>query len=270
MIVRKKKAAASLGSAITSLGSSSIYMLLDITNLSDQAIAAIKGTYEAFAGMPQPSDASQSNRKSVQVLRLRPDLESEDEELEDDDLEDEEGEDEEEGQEDEEQEEGEENWEEEEAVDKSQTDDYLVKKLEVDHKEMLAKGSFQKTGWNEVALKAALKALSKKHLAQKKKIFLKAVENGGQIGRAEVYAVANYKPTRSLKGFSRPVRSIMESLEEQGILPEGAEPLMSNIYDKSIRTFKPVQGFKVPLEVVSLMRKMGMVSTNASNAEADH
>lgn len=191
-------------------------LVLDVTNLSDKAISAIANVYEAWAGVPMST-------ASVEVASVQPaaaEMDDEDDE----------------------------------AVpgpDKSRAATNVYEKLRADNERILAEGGqIADTGWTKESLRLALDQLP----AVQKRVVMKAVENGGQISRAETYQVAQFPPNRSLKGFTRPVAGVMSQLREKGDLPESADALLSTIYDASIKTYQPVQGFKVPLEVVRILR----------------
>lgn len=138
----------------------------------------------------------------------------------------------------------------------------ILDKVEAQNKDALAKSQIPPAGWNEDATRKSLEMLPK----AQKNVLLQAVANGGQVSRAQTYIAAGFEPTRSLKGFTRPVRGVMAHLKKEGLLPDDAKPLLDTIYDPEITTYKPVQGFVVPLEVVVCMRNMGLGLDPSANA----
>ena len=80
----------------------------------------------------------------------------------------------------------------------------------------------------------------------------RAIENGGSVTREETYELGGYEPTRSLKGFTRPVNRATLALRDSGDLPEDAEELLGPIYDMSVKSYQRAKGFRIPLEIVKL------------------
>lgn len=136
--------------------------------------------------------------------------------------------------------------------DQSKAPTNILDDLRAKNKAILAgSNKIPPSGWNMKAISEALKMLPK----EQRNVLLRAASNGGQVSREEVYDVAKFLSTRSLKGFTRPTRRVTGDLQEKNVLPKNAESLLSIIYDSSIKTFKPVQGFSIPLDVIELIKK---------------
>ncbi|WP_239395149.1 PIN-like domain-containing protein [Frankia sp. CiP3] len=79
-------------------------------------------------------------------------------------------------------------------------------------------------------------------------VLRRAAEPDGFISRADVYRIAEYDADRSLRGFTRPVRRIIQDFQDKGLVPGGVEGLLSTSYDDE--TAGLAAGFTVPDSVV--------------------
>jgi hypothetical protein len=117
---------------------------------------------------------------------------------------------------------------------------------------ILQSGSVPDQGWGSVKdLRASINSLPN----DTRRVVLKAIENGGYVTRAEVYEVIGRSTDQSLKGFTKPVNRLMETLKDRSELDADAEPLLMPVYDTTIKTYQQAQGFMVPVQVVSLTRQ---------------
>lgn len=108
------------------------------------------------------------------------------------------------------------------------------------------------TGWTREALDLLLRRLAVQAPVQEATIRF-AAEQGGFIGRDDVYRLGEYEPTRQLKGFTRPVNRIVQELRDSGDIPEGAADVMAPVYDQGTHGFGWADGFRVLNEVVALL-----------------
>ncbi|HEY8360898.1 MAG TPA: DUF262 domain-containing protein [Ramlibacter sp.] len=115
-----------------------------------------------------------------------------------------------------------------------------------EYERLLASGPAPDDGWQDVAVKTVLALLPEAH----RKVIERAIHNGGWVTRSEVYGLIGRSLDKSLKGFTRPTRSVTETLQRGGWLRDGAEPLLSPIYDESSQTYQQTQGFCVPVSIV--------------------
>jgi hypothetical protein len=70
--------------------------------------------------------------------------------------------------------------------------------------------------------------------------------DGGFIARGRVYELAGYPDDRSLRGFTKPLRRVIEKLVENGQLPSEAAIPLEPIYDRNSEAAHQAQGFKMP------------------------
>ncbi|MEJ8837600.1 hypothetical protein [Ramlibacter sp. AN1133] len=127
----------------------------------------------------------------------------------------------------------------------------VLKSIAEANGKLMREGTVPDRGWGGVKdIHGAINKLP----GETRRVVLKAIENGGQISRAEVYEVLGRPADQSLKGFTKPVNRLMEQLQEQQELEEDAEALLTPVYDSTSRTYQKAQGFTVPLQVVKMLR----------------
>lgn len=110
-------------------------------------------------------------------------------------------------------------------------------------------------GWTADALKFALTRMETGSGKVQARAIRTAAENDGFVTRDQVYELADYPTSRSLRGFTRPVNRITLDLQDTGLLSADAPKLLVPVYDVTSGSFQSVQGFRVPLEVVGLLRR---------------
>ena len=79
------------------------------------------------------------------------------------------------------------------------------------------------SGWDTDSISTMLNRLTVSNGPIQAKAIQKAIENGGELSRAEVYRLGGYEADRSLRGFTRPVNRVLREMEEASDLPEDAE-----------------------------------------------
>lgn len=109
------------------------------------------------------------------------------------------------------------------------------------------------TGWTTETLEVLLRRLNYDAPVQEATIRF-ASQNGGFVGRDDVYRIGEYDPARQLKGFTRPVNRLAQELRDSGAVPEEAADVLVPVYDKGTHGFGWVDGFRVPVEIVQLLR----------------
>lgn len=110
-----------------------------------------------------------------------------------------------------------------------------------------------RTGWTIEALETLLRRLSYEAPVQEATIRF-AAQNGGFVSRDDVYRIGEYDASRQLKGFTRPVNRLAQDLKESGAVPDGAADVLVPVYDEGTYGFGWVDGYRVPTEVVQLLR----------------
>lgn len=109
------------------------------------------------------------------------------------------------------------------------------------------------TGWTLEIYTDVVKKLARTHGVQASAI-MTAADGGGLVTREKVYELGSYPPSRSLKGFTRPVNRIMQKLIEDGTLPDDVDDLFEPVYDPEVTGFQRVKGFRVPQEIVKIVQ----------------
>lgn len=109
------------------------------------------------------------------------------------------------------------------------------------------------TGWTPEAVETLLRKLKIEAPVQEATIRY-AAQNGGFVGRDEVYSIGEYEPSRQLKGFTRPVNRHVQALRDIGTIPEDAVDVLVPVYDEGKHGFGWVDGFRIPAEIIQLVR----------------
>ncbi|CUU58251.1 hypothetical protein Ga0074812_11823 [Parafrankia irregularis] len=104
--------------------------------------------------------------------------------------------------------------------------------------------------WAAEAVAAVLDRLSEEAPVQAQ-VLRRAAELGGFINRDDVYRIGNYDSTRSLRGFTRPVRRIVQAFQDRGLIPGGVDDLLQAVYDDE--TVGLATGFSVPRSALPLV-----------------
>ncbi|MDP9203295.1 MAG: PIN-like domain-containing protein [Gemmatimonadota bacterium] len=113
-------------------------------------------------------------------------------------------------------------------------------------------------GWTTASLDALLQRLAVEAPVQESAIEL-AAQQDGFVSREEVYQLGGYDETRTLRGFTRPVRRIAQTFRDQGIIPPGAIELLEAEYDAQV-SYVQAAGFRVPIELVPLLSEIAQGS----------
>lgn len=109
-------------------------------------------------------------------------------------------------------------------------------------------------GWTIEALEVLLRRLNYEAPVQEATIRF-ACQNDGYVSRDDVYRLGEYDPLRQLKGFTRPVNRIVQQLRDTRTVPEDAADVLVPVYEEGKHGFGWVDGFRVPAEVVQLLRE---------------
>jgi predicted nucleic acid-binding protein len=105
-------------------------------------------------------------------------------------------------------------------------------------------------GWTAETIQQLLRHLDVESPVRAKAIRVAAAK-GGYISRDEIYDLAGYDKTRQLKGFTRPVKRIVQNFRDSGIIPEEAVDVLATEYDHT--NFGWASGFTVPEQLIPLL-----------------
>jgi hypothetical protein len=105
-------------------------------------------------------------------------------------------------------------------------------------------------GWSAEALTELLDRLDTESPVRAMAI-RQAAKQGGRISRESVYELGGYEPERQLKGFTRPIRRIVEEFRDRGIIPEEAVGVLETEYDHE--NFGWASGFVLSDELIPLL-----------------
>ncbi|MDN5759783.1 MAG: PIN-like domain-containing protein [Tomitella sp.] len=105
-----------------------------------------------------------------------------------------------------------------------------------------------RAGWSALLVDRLLEVLDIEAPVQAA-VIRAAAENGGSVGRDEVYRIGNYGAKRMLRGFTRPVRRVSRMLQEAGELDLTAPDMLQPRYDFGVQA----NAFEIPPEVVDIL-----------------
>ncbi|MGY3205326.1 PIN-like domain-containing protein [Streptomyces sp. TE5632] len=86
-------------------------------------------------------------------------------------------------------------------------------------------------GWTAAAIEALFNGLSYEGYGNRVDVIRQAAERNGRVEAATVYEICDYDADRSLKGFTKPINRISGKLQEQGLVPDSAVPVLTAEYD---------------------------------------
>lgn len=98
-------------------------------------------------------------------------------------------------------------------------------------------------GWTAPAVRRLIGLLTSEGWPHAE-IIVEAARLGGSIDRETVYTMAKYPPSRTLRGFTRPVKRIQRRLVNEGLIPADAPDALITIYDHGVLAKR----FQVPDE----------------------
>jgi len=81
-----------------------------------------------------------------------------------------------------------------------------------------------------------------------------AAQTQGFVDRDKVYALGEYEESRTLRGFTRPVKRITQQMRDSGEVPLHAIEVLAPVYDPTILSFNQAAGFSVSEELIPLLR----------------
>jgi hypothetical protein len=132
-----------------------------------------------------------------------------------------------------------------------------VRQESVDDVERVSRES-QRSLWSATGIAALLDRLETEGREQAEVIRVAALR-GGTINREDVYAICGYKDDRMLRGFTLPTVRITRDLQQDGIVAEGVEPVLTTIYRGGVKA----AAFRIPVEMTAIL----VEDQEAENAE---
>ena len=128
--------------------------------------------------------------------------------------------------------------------------DVMVSKESVDDVERVSRESQRLSQWPEAGVAALLERLQTEGRDQAEVIRVAAL-HGGTIDREEVYEICGYEDDRMLRGFTLPTSRITRDLQQEGIVAEGVEPVLTTIYRGGVKA----AAFRIPAEMAAILTK---------------
>ncbi|MBX7269973.1 restriction endonuclease [Micromonospora sp. Llam7] len=107
-------------------------------------------------------------------------------------------------------------------------------------------------GWSVQAAETLMTVLDNSY-PTRAALIRTAAHQYGRLERAQVYAIAEFPPDRTLRGLTRPTNRIAASLIDQGSLPEEVEYPFQTGYDHGVQATH----FTVPPDLVAALRALG-------------
>ena len=106
--------------------------------------------------------------------------------------------------------------------------------------------SADRPGWTKTTVDSLLSRLKVEAPVQYDAI-VAAIESGGFVTRERVYELGGYDPDRTLRGFTRPARRIMQDLQDNALLSSDVQEPLQTVYDPEY-SYVIASGFRVPDE----------------------
>jgi hypothetical protein len=143
-------------------------------------------------------------------------------------------------------------------IDTEDLDEEVIQKLRAAVDSVLAEASHftpdptAVQGWTPAAAAELARRLRVENRPVQAATIAWAAHHGGYAERNVVYALGGYKQSRSLSGYTKPVRRIMRDMIAEGILPVDAANPMDPEYDPANPSFQKAQGFRMPADVAAV------------------
>jgi len=130
----------------------------------------------------------------------------------------------------------------------------VVRKESVDDVERVSRESQQRSLWSAAGVAVLLERLESEGREQAEVIRVAALR-GGTINREDVheicgyYEICGYENDRMLRGFTLPTARITRDLQQDGIVAEGADPVLTTVY----RGGAKAAAFRIPAEMSTIL-----------------
>jgi len=124
----------------------------------------------------------------------------------------------------------------------------VVRKESVDDVERVSRESQQRSLWSAAGVAVLLERLESEGREQAEVIRVAALR-GGTINREDVYEICGYENDRMLRGFTLPTARITRDLQQDGIVAEGADPVLTTVYRGGVKA----AAFRIPAEMSTIL-----------------
>jgi hypothetical protein len=121
-------------------------------------------------------------------------------------------------------------------------------------------------GWSAESIRILLTWLSVEAPVQVA-VIRQATLRDGYVDRERVYDIGQYPAGRSLKGFTRPISRITQSLRDNGSIPENAVDILQTVYDENSPKFGWAAGFRIHPQVSSVLSRFLEAEPKKSTAD---
>lgn len=105
-------------------------------------------------------------------------------------------------------------------------------------------------GWTRETVQQALLELERDNGWVQAAAIRRAIDDGGIISRETVYELGEYPESRMLRGFTKPVKRIVNRMKSRGAVPESASELLYPTYANGVQA----DGFRLPDGLSDLMK----------------
>lgn len=126
----------------------------------------------------------------------------------------------------------------------------MVSKESVDDVERVSREGPKLSQWSDAGVAALLERLEIEGRDQAEVIRVAAL-HGGTIDREQVYEICGYEDDRMLRGFTLPTSRITRDLQQEGIVAEGVEPVLTTIYHGGVKA----AAFRIPAEMAAIITR---------------
>lgn len=123
-----------------------------------------------------------------------------------------------------------------------------VRKESVDDVERVSREKQERSQWSASGVAALLERLETEGRDQAEVIRFAAM-HGGTIKREEVYEVCGFEDERMLRGFTLPTTRITRDLQQDGIVAEDVEPVLTTVYRGGVKA----AAFRIPPEMAAIL-----------------
>lgn len=116
-----------------------------------------------------------------------------------------------------------------------------------------AEPTFDEVGWTKDDLRALLEKLDE-NAPTRSAVIRRAIAQNGYVSRKDIYEIGKYKEDRLLTGWTRPIRTWTQYLQEKGEIQVGERALdiLEPLYDGPGRA----TGFRIPAALLELFEEL--------------